>query len=262
MERGAPLRSISRGLAVLQAINASGALSMMDIARLVQLPYPTTARIVVTLVQEGMIEREVGRKTYRTTAKVCSLSNGYANYSRFSAVCRPHLVAMTKELGWATVLSTRVGETMVVRECTHSISPFTLAPYYPGFAYPLWPSAAGRAYVAFLTPAERALARQGPPGRPVDFGGPGVESLSTEEALAEVRAKGYAVGRRNTFTTPPGKNSAIAAPVFVDGRVQAVASLIFLASALKMEQAEALYAGALMKMAGVLGDALASHEAA
>ena len=233
---------------------------MMDIARIVDLPYPTTARIVTTLVQEGMIEREVGRKTYRPTALVQSLSNGYSNYSRLSTLCRPHLVAMTQAFGWVTVLSTRVGMSMVVRECTHSISPFTLSTYYPGFAYPLWPSAAGRAHVAFLPAAERAVARQGPPGQPVDFGG--LESLATEEALADVRLKGYAVGRRNIFTTPPGKNSAIAAPIFVDGQVRAVLSLIFLASALKMEKAEDLYAAELLKTAGVLGVALAAPDEA
>jgi IclR family transcriptional regulator, mhp operon transcriptional activator len=68
MEKGVPIRAISRGLSVLRAVNAHGGLTMMEISQTSEVPYPTACRIVQTLLYEGYLERERGRKTYRTTA--------------------------------------------------------------------------------------------------------------------------------------------------------------------------------------------------
>jgi IclR family mhp operon transcriptional activator len=73
MEKGVPIRAISRGLSVLRAVNVHGALTMMEISQASEVPYPTACRIVQTLLHEGYLERERGRKTYRTTALVREL---------------------------------------------------------------------------------------------------------------------------------------------------------------------------------------------
>jgi IclR family transcriptional regulator, mhp operon transcriptional activator len=77
MEKGVPIRAISRGLAVLQTVNQHGSLTMMEIAQTSRVPYPTACRIVQTLLHEGMLEREPGRKTYRATSLVLTLASGY-----------------------------------------------------------------------------------------------------------------------------------------------------------------------------------------
>ena len=46
MEKGVPIRSITRSIAALKAINRHGSLSMMEIAKASQVPYPTACRIV------------------------------------------------------------------------------------------------------------------------------------------------------------------------------------------------------------------------
>ena len=46
MEKGVPIRSVSRSIAVLQTVNRMKSLSLMEIARAVDLPYPTAFRIV------------------------------------------------------------------------------------------------------------------------------------------------------------------------------------------------------------------------
>lgn len=76
MEKGVPIRAITRGLAVLQAVNQHGSLTMMEIAQTSRVPYPTACRIVQTLLHEGMLEREPGRKTYRATPLVLTLASG------------------------------------------------------------------------------------------------------------------------------------------------------------------------------------------
>jgi len=61
-EKGVPIRSISRCLAALIAINKHGSLTMMEIARAAGVPYPMACRTVQTLLHEGMIEQEPARK--------------------------------------------------------------------------------------------------------------------------------------------------------------------------------------------------------
>jgi IclR family mhp operon transcriptional activator len=75
MEKGVPIRSISRCISVLQAINRAGDLSLMEIAKRAKVPYPTACRIVQTLLHEKLIEREPTRKHYRPTALIRSEAN-------------------------------------------------------------------------------------------------------------------------------------------------------------------------------------------
>lgn len=90
MEKGVPIRAITRGLAVLQAVNQHGSLTMMEIAQSSRVPYPTACRIVQTLVHEGMLEREPGRKTYRATSSVLTLASGFMGGSSEADTIRMH----------------------------------------------------------------------------------------------------------------------------------------------------------------------------
>ena len=249
LECGVPIRSVSRSLAVLKAINIAGSMSLTEISQAARLPYATAARVVLTLLHEGMIEREPDRKKYRPTELVQSLASGYQDHSRLSSVARDYLVAFTAKHGWVAVVSTRLGMNMIVRDCTHSISPYTLAPYYPGFQYPILKSAGGRAYLAFCSETERELARKEPlASRQIQDRGT-LGSFISEEAFAEIRAQGYATEGRNRFTQPPGKNSAISVPIFSQNKIHGVVSIVFMASAMSMDKAVTLYVQELTAMA-------------
>jgi IclR family mhp operon transcriptional activator len=250
MERGVPIRSVSRSLAVLQVINLAGSLSLMEIARAVKLPYATAARLVLTLLHEGMIEKEPDRKNYRPTVLVQSLASGYKDHSQLSALSRPHIVALTAKHGWTVAVSTRFGMNMIVRESTHTISPYNLWTYYPGFVYPMLQSAAGLAYLAFSSDTERELILKN-----LAETQPGEQALSlaSDEALKDIRAKGFATRGRNRFAIPEGKNSGIAAPIIHDGQVCGTVALIFLASTIRMDKAVALYAQDVVDAARAVG---------
>src|SRR3546814_19773309 len=77
MDRGIPIRSLSRGIAVLKAINLNGSMTIMEICEACAMPYATTSRIVQTLVFEGLIARDPGRKRYRATGLVRALAQGF-----------------------------------------------------------------------------------------------------------------------------------------------------------------------------------------
>jgi len=70
------IRTIGRAISVLQVINRHRSVSMMEIAKHTGLPYPTAFRMVETLLDLGIVERESTRKRYRPTRLVTTLSVG------------------------------------------------------------------------------------------------------------------------------------------------------------------------------------------
>ena len=102
------IRAIGRGLRVLQAINHHRSISMMEIARQCELPYPTTCRIVETLIEERMVERETTRKHYRPTALVKTLSVGYQPGAPRAEAARLQLKRAVKQSRWAWALARRL----------------------------------------------------------------------------------------------------------------------------------------------------------
>lgn len=251
-ERGAAVRAVSRAVAVLQAVNRHGSLSIVEIAREVDLPYPTTARIVQTLQIEGLIERELGRKRYRATALVQTLSHGYQADDRLATVARPHIVALTNKMSWPVSITTRVGQKMMVRDSTHALTSMTLNNYYPGYTLPILECAAGRAYLAFCPDDERVniiSGLQALSSRSADAawrvrigegprGDTEVQSFMDKGCmLEEIRRLGFATKVRNLFTENPGKTSSIAVPIREGQKVIGCLSVVFFSFSLKMEEA-------------------------
>jgi DNA-binding IclR family transcriptional regulator len=161
LEEGVPIRAVSRGVAVLQAVNRAGSISLMQTSRQTQIPYPTVCRIVQTLLHEGLIEKEPNRKRYRSTALVQSLSSGFQDDSRLVKVARPHIVELTKRVAWPISIATRVGNMMMVRDSTHSLTSLTLSNYAPGYTLPIAECSSGKVYLAYCSDEERESIRSG-----------------------------------------------------------------------------------------------------
>jgi IclR family mhp operon transcriptional activator len=239
MEKGVPIRAISRSIAVMQAINRHGSLTLMQIAQEAALAYPTTCRIVQTLQFEGLIEREPDRKRYRPTALVHTLSHGFQTDERLVTAARPHIVELTRKLSWPVTVATRVGQRMMVRDSTHGLTSLTFNKYHPGYTLPILECATGRAYLAWCDEDERAMVLEGL--RSLDIADvPGADALPLfENGLLprEVRAQGFATRHRNPYTETPGKTSSIAVPIFDDDQLVGTMTIVFFSIAMKMEQA-------------------------
>lgn len=248
-DRDGNVRAIARGLAVLQVINRGGSVTMMQISRGANIPYPTAVRIVDTLIAEGMVEREPARKRYRATALVRTLASGYRDADDLVAVARPIIVELTRRLLWPVSVSTRVGGMMMVQDSTHQLTSLTLHNYAPGFTLPLVECASGKAWLAFAEPEELAmvLAGLGQSDGPAERMGRLI--LADDALFRRIRAQGYATQARNHWTATPGKTSSIAAPIFRRGRVAGALSLVFFAAAMPMREAEARYAEPLKEAA-------------
>jgi IclR family transcriptional regulator, mhp operon transcriptional activator len=262
MEKGVPIRSLSRGIAVLQAVNRGGALSMMEIARTSELPYPTACRIVQTLLYEGLIEREPSRKRYRPTGLVQTLAHGYHGHGRLVQKARPHLVELTNQLSWPITLSTHVGHSMIIRDSTHSLSALTFNSYYPGYELPILECASGLAYLAHMPDDERRAILEALKLLPEKVSFHGLSLMEEGKQVEDIRRAGYVTRDFNRFTRNPGKTSSIAVPVFENGHVVAALTLAFFSSALRMADAIERFASPMMDVARAITTELEDGQVA
>lgn len=237
MEKGVPIRSLSRGISVLQAINRGQALSMMEIARTSEVPYPTACRIVQTLLHEGLIEREPSRKRYRPTALTQTLAYGFQGDAHLVETARSHLVELTRKLGWPVSVSTHVGHSMIIRDSTHTLTALTFNNYFPGYALPVLECASGLVYISHMREDERAsllhtlkLMNSAKSQHIINL-------LEHEGLTDEIRGQGYAARGNNLFTNNPGKTSSIAVPILVNGQIVAALTLAFFSAATKLADA-------------------------
>jgi IclR family mhp operon transcriptional activator len=237
----AHIRSIGRALAVLRAVNHAGSMSMMQISKVVGIPYPTACRIVHTLQEEGMLEREPTRKFYRPTAFVNTLSHGYQDFSDLVSTARPELESLTNKHFWPVSLATRVGQHMLIRDCTHSTSPMALTNYQPGASFPLIECASGHVYLAYSSADQRerwldaAMNLDHAPDPLV------IDRLRNPAFAEEVRGQGYVLRGYNQFTNTPGRTSSIAVPIFNGGDVCGALTLVFFSVSMRQETAVERY---------------------
>lgn len=256
LDEGVPIRAISRGVAVLQAVNRAGSISLMQTSRQTQIPYPTVCRIVQTLLHEGLIEKEPNRKRYRSTALVQSLSSGFQDDSRLVKVARPHIVELTKRVAWPISIATRVGNMMMVRDSTHSLTSLTLSNYSPGYTLPIAECSTGKVYLAYCSDEERESIRSG--FRISEDAPDKLGLLLTENGgmIRDIRQNGYATQVRNIYTATPGKTSSIAVPIMRDDQIMGAMALIFFVAGMKMQEAERRYVPLLKETAKAISDSL------
>ena len=231
MEKGVPIRAVSRSIGVLQTINRYGALSMMAISRHGNLPYPTAFRIVQTLIHEGLIELEPASKRYRPTALVQSLAIGYSAQSNLPDIARPHMSAFTRELGWPLFISGRVGAQMVVRYATHAETSLTFELCHVGSTVPLPTSATGHALLSTVPDDELEglvgwVNRERPEGDILDLD-------ELRYVIAEVRRNGYGAKPCASST----RTSSVAVPIMSDDGAEAVLTLTYFSAAMKQRTA-------------------------
>ncbi|MEM0928229.1 MAG: helix-turn-helix domain-containing protein [Pseudomonadota bacterium] len=245
MEKGVPIRVITRTLKVLRSINQGRSLTMMEIARACDLAYPTTCRIVQSLVYEGYMEIEPQRKAYRPTALVQSLSYGYQAENAFAAAARPAIVKLTEKIGWPAVVSTRVADSMVIRDSTHSLTTMTFSEYYPGYAMPIWSSASGKIHLAYCGDDERRsivesarMKQRAKDDEDTDGSAlTGFDQDYIDGLVSNIRATGYAQMIRNQHTKNPGKTSSLAVPLFRRDTYVASLAIVFFSSTMSPTKA-------------------------
>lgn len=190
------IRSLERGVAVLQFINQMGFATAGDIAKEIGLPRPTVYRILDTLVENGLIYRSPSaQKVYRLTDAVGRLSGTFGESEPLTIAAREVLGTAPDNIPWPVFLTTLTDEGVVIRETTRGATVFWTEYGWVGAVAPIWEVAPGRVSVAFSAPDRQAtLLRDAPAG--------------AADAIRTIADQGYAEER-----DPEGRLSALAVPV-------------------------------------------------
>lgn len=241
------VRGLSRGLRVLQAMNgnATGQVSVADLAACTGLHRTTVRRLLETLLAEGFVRRSASDDRFRLCLKVRELSEGFTDDEWIAQVAAPVMGELLREVSWPTDLCTPDGGAMVIRESTHRFSRFSFHRSMVGTQLPMLFTAAGRAYFASCPGPERKeilrVLRDGDPEqRKLARSPQGLAAL-----LRQVHQDGYASNEGEWSREP--KFSAIAVPVCGDGHVMGSLNMIFTARAMSVKEAAARYLPAMQR---------------
>jgi len=185
------VQSIERAFAVLSALS-DGPIGVTDVAARVDLPKSTAARLLGSLVREGVVEQDVGDTRYRLGARIVSLAAGLMPTRSLVALARPVLVELASTLGEAAGLSVLDG--FVVHyidqvDTTHQV----LVRDWTGSRLPIHAVASGQVFLAHMSPStvERLLAEPLERFTPRTL----VEPAALRERLRRAQLDGYVWGR-------------------------------------------------------------------
>lgn len=250
------VRSLSRSIHVIQAINRHGSLGLTEISRAAKIPYPTAYRIVNTLIEEGLIEREPTRKRYRPTALIQTLACGFQNHDRLVGVARPLIGRFTQQYHWPLTVVTRVGNKMVVRDSTSTQTTLTFNNYYPGWQVPLLASASGQVYFSFASAGEQQELLRQSRAREEAFDALVLKDFGSGTATARIREQGYAAVSHTPYSANPGKTSSIAVPLFEGERLVGSLAMVYFANSMPLAEAIAQFIAPIRAVSQQIGDQL------
>lgn len=232
------VRAFKRGLDVLHEVNRSGGIRAGDVARALDLPRPTVYRLLETLEELGYIARSASDDRFRVTRRALSLGDGYDPGVVICQAAAPHLADLGRKLVWPVDLSTYENAAMVVQETTHSRSPLSIDRGMIGKRLPMLRTSAGRAYLAACPPRERDLIVNHL--RRIDEAEdrPFLDQGRLDRMIAETAARGYATRSEGEYNP---KTASIAVAIVRDGTVFGCISIIWIRSALGIEDAIATF---------------------
>lgn len=236
-----PVQGLSRGLAILHAINRSpgGWISIAELSEQTGLHRTTVRRMLETLQAEGYVRRSASDDSYRLNQKIRQLSDGFTDDEWISEVANPVLGELLQKLVWPSDLCTIDGDSMLVRETTHRFSPLSFHRAMIRQRLPLLFTAAGRAYLAFCGEQEKQQLLQLLVAGNDEQANFARNRVLVQGMLEKVRRQGYATndGEWNNQL----KIGAIAVPVHHKGQVLACINVVFLRKALSVDEAAERY---------------------
>jgi IclR family mhp operon transcriptional activator len=231
--RLASVRSLQRGLKILRFISRSDGIKAGEIAEQLGVARPTVYRLLETLEEEGYVVRSASDNRFRVTHEALSLGAGYDDVNSISQVAGPVLVELSHRFIWPFDLSVCSGVEMLIQESTHPRSPLAKDRGVIRRRLPMLHTAAGRSYLSFCAPEERArivqaISAHGSPDDRYLLNTPWLDKL-----VAETIKRGYAL-RYNDRYNP--HTSSIAVPIFSGTALIGSMAVIWITKALSLAE--------------------------
>ncbi|WP_083901101.1 helix-turn-helix domain-containing protein [Azospirillum sp. B4] len=250
MEKIKPVRAMLRVLDVLQVLNSRNGVTVTDVASAIDLPRTTAYRVLETLCSAGYAVRDNSDDRYRLTVLVRCLSDGYDDEAWVTDVAQPIITQLGQKLIWPVSISTNQGNLMLVRHTTDKNSPLALERYNAGIRLPLLNSAAGRTYLAFSPPPQRAALLDIALGSDGEMDGAGRQRDLIDKILNYIAKSGYAISLRQYR----GESTA-AVPIFSGTTLLGCVGMRFMDKALPEAMFQSKYLPALQAAAAEIGAA-------
>ncbi|MGV8831795.1 MAG: DNA-binding transcriptional regulator [Devosia sp.] len=247
------VRSLSRGLAILNYVNKMGDIRPGEIAKALELPRPTVYRLLATLEELGYVAFSATSSYVRVTRYAAALGDGYALTSELSLAAGPLFAEYSQRLVWPLDLTVYNNAAMVIQETTHGRSPMSIDRGMTGYRLPMLRTSSGRAYLAFCSEAERVLILELLQRLNDPDDGPFLEQRGLTQVLEETRARGVAVRDSGEFRPQTG---SIAVPVRSGGNVLGCVSMIWIRTAMSSQKALDQFAEPLLEIASRIAGAL------
>ena len=250
-EKSSEIRSGSRFLAVLQAMNLEPYSTIQSLHAATGLPKPTLVRILKTLEADGFVRNDRRQAGYQITSLVTSLSNGFHGDPLVVEAGRAWAVGLSAQFKWPVAIAVFDGASaMVIRYSTVFDSP--VSPFHAtiNMRLSLFTRALGRAYLAacdddFIASLLKNMADnnelEAPEARDAD---------AVARMVRTTRERGYAMRDPNV---EPRTSDTIAVPIFARGVVQASLSITYFRSALNSFGSHKNFVEALKEAATAIG---------
>ena len=241
------IKSLERGLRVLQALQMQPNSSLHELHTLTRISKPSLLRILYTLAQSAVITRRLADGRYRIGSNLSQAPTRREHRDRIAEAAAPVLERLCQRASWPSDLMVPAGDHMEIRETTRTRSPFLLQQESIGCGVNWLLSGVGRAYLAFCPANERQrivnLLQSS--SRPEDRLAHQPDRLHA--ILHETRARGY--GTRNAthvgghYGGPPHSDGllAIAVPLRDRGRVLGAINMLWLRPAYTVKSFAALH---------------------
>ena len=125
-EKVVVIRSVTRALRLLDAMNERQSCTLAELNAATGLPKPTIFRILATLQHEGYVVSEGRLGQYHVTEKTRRLGAAYGQKSLLVDVGAPLVREVTQQIKWPLALGVLDVDAMVVRYSTMPYSPLAV----------------------------------------------------------------------------------------------------------------------------------------
>lgn len=239
------IRSLERGLLVLRTLSKEGPLNISQTATKTSLPRQTVSRIVHFLHGLGYVVRRKADKRFEISETTLELTDGLNHTSWIRKTAVPAMEKLCREVLWPVALTQARRLRMEIMWNTESISPLVMRSAPVGLAFPIATTVAGQVFLANCEEEQRqtminAIMKEEPNAlKKIDLS----KGLLNKK-LNDIKTQGFYCDK-----VPHKGHAALAAPILIDGVINAVIDIRFPLKALGLKDATNRYSDKIMNVA-------------
>lgn len=226
-------QTLQRGLQLIQCFNSmtNTASRVSELSKATGLHRTTVKRLLETLRESGFVKYDPITGLYSLTYQVKSLSCGYRDTVEVVEMAWPIMKEISKQIVWPCSILTFDKDEMVARNSTRPYSRLSFHSAIPGRRMPVLKTAAGRAFLSFVSQQERELILQLLQDKNDEYSSYAKDPEYIKNVISETRTRGYGINSGDWEDEP--KFGAIAFPIIKNHEVIACLNCVYLLSAVK-----------------------------